>query len=103
MRRLDRGAGTAPLRVRADAVRALGEPREPALRSLRAVREELAGRRNTRIVLRTQARAGASGKCQVAPARTPRWSAGWRTRFAKRVTPRAGEFAQTAQARLRRR
>jgi hypothetical protein len=104
MRRLDRGAGAAPLRARANAARALGEPRDPALRPLGAVREELAGRRNASSALRSQARPGVGGNGQGAARR----NAAMERRVAstlplKRVAPGAIRFAQTAQACLRRR
>src|SRR5690606_19997763 len=51
----------APLRPRFNVSRGLGGSRSPALRLLRAVREELAIRRGARA-LRTQARSGISGE-----------------------------------------
>jgi hypothetical protein len=58
MRRLESGAGAAPLRARADVARALGEPRDSALRPLRAVREELAdtAQRKSRVAYASAAR-----------------------------------------------
>jgi hypothetical protein len=53
-----------PLRARLNVSRALGEPRDPALRPLRAVREELAGRHAAQAA-RTQARPGVSGKVSI--------------------------------------
>jgi plasmid stabilization system protein ParE len=66
---LPAGRYPAPLRARANAARALGEPRDSALRPLRAVREELAGRRNAKSVLRSQARPGVGGNGQGAARR----------------------------------
>jgi hypothetical protein len=54
------------LRARENVSRALGAPRDPALRPLRAVREELAGRRGA-SALRTQARPGAGGEATAEP------------------------------------
>ena len=73
------GAGAASLRARADVARALGGPRNSALRPLRAVREELAERRNASSALRTQARSGVGGNGQGAArwnAAMERWEAG---------------------------
>jgi hypothetical protein len=54
------------LRARENVSRAPGAPRDPALRVLRPVREELAGRRKV-LALRTQARPGAGGEATAEP------------------------------------
>jgi hypothetical protein len=69
-------SGMWRLRARTDAVRALGAPRDPALRPLGAVREELAVTGRTRSGSGSAARGRRRSYGRAA--KTPRWSAGRR-------------------------
>jgi hypothetical protein len=80
------------LRARENLSRAPGAPRDPALRVLRPVREELAGRRRA-SALRTQARPGAGGEATVEPLKRRDGAPG-----GERVSQNAHRAGQTSGA-----